>query len=109
MIKELFRHKRPGNLAIAPPMGNDWYAHTGACRQTLEGHDGSVNPVVFSHDSSRLAGSSEKTIKTWDAQTAAYLQTVGTPLSIFLSMPPSGLFSPILAPSPFVTCQQLPL
>ncbi|KAJ5392227.1 Vegetative incompatibility protein HET-E-1 [Penicillium cosmopolitanum] len=45
---------------------------------TLEGHDGEVGSVVFSHDSSRVAsGSEDKTIKIWNAQTGAYLQTLG--------------------------------
>ncbi|KAJ5471367.1 hypothetical protein N7530_008724 [Penicillium desertorum] len=35
MIKQLFRRERPNNIAIAPAMGDDWDAHTGACLQTL--------------------------------------------------------------------------
>jgi WD40 repeat protein len=54
-----------------------WDAHTGACLQTLKGHSGYVNSVVFSHDSSRVAsGTSDKTIKIWDAHTGACLQTL---------------------------------
>jgi WD40 repeat protein len=76
-IQQLFRHERPKNIAMAPAMGDDWDAHTGACLQTLESHDGWVHSVVFSHDSSRVAsGSDDKTIKIWDAQTGACLQTL---------------------------------
>ncbi|KAJ5752758.1 hypothetical protein N7520_009675 [Penicillium odoratum] len=77
MIQELFEDKRPQDITMMPLMGNDWDAHTGACLQTLEGHDSQVNSVVFSHDSSRVAsGSDDKTIKIWDAHTGACLQTV---------------------------------
>jgi WD40 repeat protein len=54
-----------------------WDAQTGACLQTLRGHDGSVQSVVFCPDSSRIAsGSYDRTIKIWDAQTGACLQTL---------------------------------
>jgi WD40 repeat protein len=77
LIKKLFWHERPKNVTMMPPMGNDWDAHTGACLQTLEGHDRNVNSVVFSPDSSRVAsGSADSTIKIWDAHTGACLQTL---------------------------------
>ncbi|KAJ5377108.1 Vegetative incompatibility protein HET-E-1 [Penicillium cosmopolitanum] len=77
MIKQLFQHEQPKDVRMMPPMGDDWDAHTGACLQTLEGHDGYVCSVVFSHDSSHVAsGSLDKTIKIWDAHTGACLQTL---------------------------------
>ncbi|KAJ5366099.1 hypothetical protein N7541_000040 [Penicillium brevicompactum] len=77
MVKQLFWHERPENIAMEPPMGYDWDAHTGTCLQTLEGHDQTVNSVKFSHDSSRVAsGSGDNTIKFWDAHTGACLQTL---------------------------------
>ncbi|KAJ5111831.1 Vegetative incompatibility protein HET-E-1 [Penicillium alfredii] len=77
MTKQLFQQEWPNNIAIAPAMGDDWDAHTGACLQTLEGHDDWVTSVVFSHDSSRVAsGSDDRTIKIWDAHTGACLQTL---------------------------------
>ncbi|KAI2791674.1 Vegetative incompatibility protein HET-E-1 [Penicillium oxalicum] len=77
LIKKLFWHERPKDVTMMPPMGNDWDAHTGACLQTLEGHDSYVNSVVFSPDGSRVAsGSSDNTIKIWDAHTGACLQTL---------------------------------
>ncbi|KAF3399879.1 hypothetical protein F1880_008448 [Penicillium rolfsii] len=63
-----------------------WDAHTGACLQTLKGHNWGVNSVVFSHDGSRVAsGSRDTTIKIWDAHTGACLQTrnVGSVRDIF--------------------------
>ena len=43
--------------------------------QTLEGHSGSVNSVAFSPDSSKVAsGSSDHTIRLWDAVTGELLQ-----------------------------------
>lgn len=77
MIKELFWHERPKDVTMMPPMGNDWDAHTGACLQTLEGHNDGVNSVVFSPDSTRVAsGSDDRTIKIWDTHTGACLQTL---------------------------------
>ncbi|KAJ5588738.1 hypothetical protein N7537_011416 [Penicillium hordei] len=76
-IKQLFKHEWPCNITIAPEMGDDWDVHTGACLQTLEGHDKWIMSVVFSHDSSRVAsGSGNKTIKIWDTHTGACLQTL---------------------------------
>ncbi|KAL5361432.1 WD40-repeat-containing domain protein [Aspergillus floccosus] len=77
LIRQLCPKQWLNNIAIAPPMGDDWDAHTGACLQTLEGHDLAVESVVFSHDSSRVAsGSGDNTIKIWDAQTGACLHTL---------------------------------
>jgi WD40 repeat protein len=44
-------------------------AHWNAALQTLEGHDGSVWSVAFSHDGSQVvSGSWDKTVKIWDAR-----------------------------------------
>ncbi|KAH7113127.1 WD40-repeat-containing domain protein, partial [Dactylonectria estremocensis] len=54
-----------------------WDASSGACLQTIKGHDGWVTSVVFSADGQRLASSSyDKTIKIWDASSGACLQTL---------------------------------
>ncbi|KAJ5379598.1 Vegetative incompatibility protein HET-E-1 [Penicillium cosmopolitanum] len=94
MIKELFWHERPKDIMMMPWLGNDWDAHTGACLQTLEGHDFYVNSVAFSHDSSRVAsGSDDKTIKIWDAHTGACLQTLeghGLPVDSVVFSPDSS-------------------
>lgn len=76
MIKQLFQQERANNLAIVSTMGDDWDAHTGACLQTLEGHDDTVHSVAF-HDSSRIAsGPGDNMIKIWDTHTGARLQTL---------------------------------
>ncbi|EWY97463.1 hypothetical protein FOYG_02302 [Fusarium oxysporum NRRL 32931] len=54
-----------------------WDAATGACLQTLEGHDGRVFSVAFSADGQRLAsGSSDETVRVWDAVTGVCVQTL---------------------------------
>ncbi|EJT67971.1 hypothetical protein GGTG_14452, partial [Gaeumannomyces tritici R3-111a-1] len=54
-----------------------WDAATGACLQTLEGHNNSVFSVAFSPDGQRLASASwDETVKLWDAATGACLQTL---------------------------------
>ncbi|KAH7119392.1 WD40-repeat-containing domain protein, partial [Dactylonectria estremocensis] len=54
-----------------------WDTSSGACLQTLKGHDHSVTSVIFSADGQRLASSSgDETIKIWDASSGACLQTL---------------------------------
>ncbi|KKF92466.1 Vegetative incompatibility protein HET-E-1 [Ceratocystis platani] len=54
-----------------------WDATSGACLQTLEGHDEEVTSVIFSTDGQRLAsGSWDKTVKIWDATSGSCLQTL---------------------------------
>ena len=48
-----------------------WDVATGACVQTLEGHENSVSSVCVSADGSRLfSGSHDDTIKVWDIPVA---------------------------------------
>ncbi|ORX95176.1 WD40-repeat-containing domain protein [Clohesyomyces aquaticus] len=73
LIRSLFKREELNWITIAPAMEEKW----SACLQTLEGHSGSVNSVVFSPDSTRLAsGSSDKTVKIWDASSGACLSTL---------------------------------
>ena len=53
-----------------------WDAHTGALRNTLEGHTGWVNSVAYSPDGLTLA-SGGRDIRLWDAKTGALLRTLG--------------------------------
>ncbi|KAF2850325.1 WD40 repeat-like protein [Plenodomus tracheiphilus IPT5] len=73
LIRNLFQHEAPRWLTIKPAMTDNW----GACLQTLEGHDGWVNSVAFSHDSTWIAsGSDDSTVKIWDASSGECLQTL---------------------------------
>ncbi|KAL1641203.1 hypothetical protein SLS61_010182 [Didymella pomorum] len=73
LIRRLFQHEELRWITIKPAMGDNW----SACLQTLEGHSGYVPSVAFSHDSTRLAsGSSDSTVKIWDASSGACLQTL---------------------------------
>ncbi|KAF2625004.1 WD40 repeat-like protein, partial [Macroventuria anomochaeta] len=61
-----------------------WYASSGACLQTLEGHSSSISSVAFSHDSTRLASASyDETVKVWDASSGACLQTLDIERSLY--------------------------
>jgi WD40 repeat protein len=56
-----------------------WDASSGACLQTLEGHEDWVSSVAFSHDSTRLASASHDcTVKIWDISNGACLQTLAS-------------------------------
>jgi WD40 repeat protein len=49
-----------------------WEVSSGICLQTLKGHTASVKSVAFSHNSTRLASSSEDhTVKIWDVSSGA--------------------------------------
>ncbi|GKU10815.1 unnamed protein product [Fusarium langsethiae] len=80
LIRDVFKREEPNWMISKPRMEADW----NACLQTLEGHGGLVNSVMFSADGQRLAsGSNNNTVKIWDAATGACLQTlnVGAELS----------------------------
>ena len=49
------------------------------CLQTLVGHDGGINSVAFSYDSTRLAsGSNYGMVKIWDIRSGKCLQTINS-------------------------------
>lgn len=52
-------------------MASDW----GLCEQTLEGHTGAVNCVVFAHNHLASA-SADKTVKFWSLPTGALIRTL---------------------------------
>jgi WD40 repeat protein len=73
LIRRFFQHEEPKGVYILPTMSDDW----SACLQTIEGHSSTVNSVVFSHDSTRLASASwDRTVKIWDANSGMCLQTL---------------------------------
>ncbi|KKF92798.1 Vegetative incompatibility protein HET-E-1 [Ceratocystis platani] len=78
-----FVHQSAKDYLLSEALGSDDKtvkirdATSGACLQTLEGHDHYVTSVAFSTDGQRLAsGSYDKTVKIWDATSGACLQTL---------------------------------
>ncbi|KAH7033954.1 beta transducin-like protein HET-E2C [Macrophomina phaseolina] len=73
LVRRRFQHEEPEWITIKPDTEESW----SACLQTLEGHNGLVWSVTFSHDSARLAsGSWDRTVKIWDVSSGACLQTL---------------------------------
>src|ERR1051326_4526063 len=73
IIRHLFKQDAPQWISMKPAVGDEW----SACLQTLEGHRDSVNAVVFSRNSTRLASASvDKTVRIWDAHSGACLKTL---------------------------------
>ncbi|RSL40077.1 hypothetical protein CEP54_016197 [Fusarium duplospermum] len=87
LIRELFEKEESNWITLKPSMESDW----NACLQTLEGHGGPVNSVVFSADGQHLAsGSFDSTVKIWDAATGACVQTLDVGRVLFrLSFDPT--------------------
>ncbi|KNB04288.1 hypothetical protein FOXG_06454 [Fusarium oxysporum f. sp. lycopersici 4287] len=66
VTRRLFKEEEPSWILAKPTIAENW----DACLETLEGHDGGVNWVVFSPDGQRLASASrEGTVKMWDIGT----------------------------------------
>ncbi|KAL2884620.1 Vegetative incompatibility protein HET-E-1 [Ceratocystis lukuohia] len=73
LMRRIFRDEEPSWIEPKPRVEANW----DACLQTLEGHSDYVTSVVFSNDGQRLAsGSSDETVKIWDATSGACVQTV---------------------------------
>ncbi|ODM17235.1 hypothetical protein SI65_06910 [Aspergillus cristatus] len=69
----LFQDEEPKWATAKSAIDSIW----GACLQTLEGHSGMVNLVVFSSDGSRIAsGSDDHTVRVWDANNGDCLHTL---------------------------------
>ncbi|KAK5991625.1 Vegetative incompatibility protein HET-E-1 [Cladobotryum mycophilum] len=72
-LQTICKDEEPPWILSKPVIEVDW----DACLQTLEGHNNSVNSVVFSPDGQRLAsGSGDNTVKIWDTNSGACLQTL---------------------------------
>ncbi|KAL4912441.1 hypothetical protein BDW62DRAFT_206493 [Aspergillus aurantiobrunneus] len=73
IIRRTFDCQRPCWIAVLPQVEKSWSAEL----QTLEGHSHWVQSVAFSPDGQKIvSGSSDETIKLWDAQTGLALQTL---------------------------------
>ncbi|MCJ1251829.1 hypothetical protein MMC30_009067, partial [Trapelia coarctata] len=73
IVRKHFSGKMSRWVKREPEMEKNW----SAMLQTLEGHSDPVCAVAFSPDGKQLAsGSSDETIRLWDAATGAMLQTL---------------------------------
>ncbi|KAH8659280.1 vegetative incompatibility protein HET-E-1 [Tricladium varicosporioides] len=74
IVRGEFKENIPTWIQRKPKVQANW----NAILQTLEGHTGWVQSVAFSPDSKKLvvSGSSDKTVRLWDAVTGAALQTL---------------------------------
>jgi len=89
LAKANLKNEWPKWITTRPAVEENW----GACLQTLEGHGGGVNSVVFSGDGSRLASASsdDRTVKIWDARSGACLQTLEVGTALYnIDFTPSG-------------------
>ncbi|KAF7513224.1 hypothetical protein GJ744_010620 [Endocarpon pusillum] len=75
MIKALFKDEEPKWITMKPDMGDKW----STCLQSLEYHGrmGTVRSLVFSHNSTLLASTSEnESINIWDLSSGKCLRTL---------------------------------
>ncbi|EUC38905.1 hypothetical protein COCCADRAFT_81837 [Bipolaris zeicola 26-R-13] len=73
LIRQLFQHEKPRHIVIQPGGSEGWGKFPG----TAPKPKGTVNPVVFSPDSTKLVSMSEdKTVTIWDAQNGLCLHTL---------------------------------
>ncbi|KAI9035476.1 NACHT and WD40 domain protein [Aspergillus affinis] len=73
LVRQIFGKQYSPWIRALPRMHKSW----GANRQTLEGHSCSVQAVAFSSDGRTIAsGSTDKTIKLWNAETGEQRRTL---------------------------------
>ena len=73
IVRRKFKGCIPDWIQLKPKV----QAHWNAALQTLEGHTGAVNSVAFSPNGKQVvSGSSDETVRLWDAATGAALQTL---------------------------------
>jgi WD40 repeat protein len=87
VFRRSFGSQNSAGIDIRTQLPSEW----SACIQTLEGHSGSVDSVVFSPDGSRAAsGSGDSTVRVWDVQTGQCQHTLEGHLGLVHSV----VFSP---------------
>ena len=89
-VRRQFLGQFPQWICRLPEVQDDWSFSL----QTLEGHSGSVNAVVFSPDGQLLASASgDNTVGLWDVQTKEAIQIFSTKAFInSLSFSSDGLY-----------------
>ncbi|KFA54495.1 hypothetical protein S40293_09984 [Stachybotrys chartarum IBT 40293] len=72
-IRKMFLTTQWAWLSVSGTLEQSW----DSCLQTLEGHSGRVDSVVFSPDANHLASASwDQTVRLWDVTTGQCLQTL---------------------------------
>uniref|UniRef100_A0A4E9DR71 RelA/SpoT domain-containing protein n=1 Tax=Gibberella zeae TaxID=5518 RepID=A0A4E9DR71_GIBZA len=73
MTRKIYGSQAPDAFALQHGVNDDW----SPCILAMEGHNGIVESVVFSHDGSLLAsGSSDSKVMIWDVLTGTCLHTL---------------------------------
>ncbi|KAK5994621.1 Vegetative incompatibility protein HET-E-1 [Cladobotryum mycophilum] len=72
LVRRLFKEEEAKWIVLRPGMEADW----NACLQTLEGHSDMVRSIAFSVDNKLVSGSSDGTVRIWDATTGSCIRTI---------------------------------
>ncbi|KAK3346917.1 hypothetical protein B0T25DRAFT_290788 [Lasiosphaeria hispida] len=71
IIRRIFAKEEPGWVLTKPVVEQVW----SRCLQAFEGHSGSAQSVAFSPDGNQIvSGSSDRTIRIWDAKSGKAIQ-----------------------------------